>query len=77
MRVIGLDVGGAMLTGVLTDGEGRILHQVQGEIPFRQLPADLLGTLAGMVGALAAESDERPAAVSVGVAAWVDRHGGT
>jgi glucokinase len=73
MRIIGLDVGGTKLTGVLTDGEGRILHQVQGEIPFQQLPEDLLGTLTGMVGALAAESGERPATVSVGIAAWVDQ----
>ena len=37
MRIIGLDVGGAKLAGVLTDGEGRILHQVQGEIPTHHL----------------------------------------
>lgn len=73
MRIIGLDVGGARLTGVLTDGAGRILHQVQGETPTRPLPEDLLGTLAAMVGGLAAESDERPAAVTVGIAAWVDQ----
>ena len=73
MRIIGLDVGGTRLTGVLTDGKGQVLHQVQGEIPTSPLPDDLLGTLAGMADALAAESDERPEAVKVGIAAWVDQ----
>ena len=63
MRIIGLDVGGAKLAGVLTDGEGHFFDQVQarpGPSPARG-PARHVG---GDGRTLAAESGERPAAVS-------------
>jgi glucokinase len=73
MRMIGLDVSKGKLIGVLADGNGRVLHQVQGETPSFSSPDDLPRVLADMVGSLAAGSDERPAAVTVGIAAWVDQ----
>lgn len=70
--VIGVDVGGTKILGVIADVEGRVSHRTMAPTP--KDPGQVPGGIAGVVADLI-EVAGRPAALGVGVPGLVDHAG--
>lgn len=65
--VAGVDIGGTKVLAALVDGAGRIVHRVAGSTDPEAGTASLLSSLDDLLAAR-----ERPEAVGVAIAAWVE-----